>query len=342
VTVSAPAISPISPVGSTRIQHTYIDWTQLTNGQYSNMGPGQTPPWAQDRINLSGTGPARGGAWANMSGVNKQNGLMMDFLQASSFNIGEFSTAIIPCVGRNPAAKSPTYLPSETQQYWAWNFQIAQGGGVAQSGYTPINPPYAAGSITLDVGVFFFVQDFNKSASSYLQFSDNGGVDGAEYGFGFFLDSNGEWHYGIRYSKTGTSVPLDIDVPLPAGSGLHQWPVPIGGGGPDYTQFVNLTLEFIAPGVVGENAPSEFRASINGRPLVNTTFADIGVAPTGAGLAAQLPDFYSYDSESYGIVGCVRAGNGQTVGGVVQTFPVCFNEIEYIAGPFASTTLASP
>lgn len=336
--MSAPAISPISPVGSTRIQHTYLDWTQLTAAQYSNLGPGQTPCWAQDKINLSSSPPARGGAWQNMSGINKQNGLLMMFEQASSFNIGSFGEACIPCVGRNPAAKSPTYIPSETQQYWAWNFQLAQGSGVPQSGFPGIQPPYSG--IDVDVGVFFFVQDFNKSASSYLQFSDNGGSNGAEYGFGFFLDVNGEWHYGVRYSKLGVPTPLDIDVILPPGSGLHQWPVPVTLGVPDYSQFVNLTLEFIAPGVVGENAPSEFRASINGRPLINTTFADIGVAPVGAGLSAQIPDFYSYDSLSYGIVGCVRAGPG--TGSPTQTFPLCFNEIEYIAGPFASTTVASP
>lgn len=338
--MSAPAISPISPVGSTRTMHTYIDWSQYASNPSSNMGPGQSTPWAQDRVNLNSAGPARGGVWNNLSGVNKQNGLMMAFLQASSFNIGEFMTGIIPCVGRHPGA-STLYLASENQQYWSLNFQLAQGGGVAQSGYVPINPPYPAGAITEDVGVFFFAADFGLSASSYQQFSDNGGINGSEQGFGFFLDLDGVWHYGVRYNRV--SSPLDVDVVLPAGTGLHEWPVPIVAGTPDYTQFVGLTLEWIAAGVTGKNAPSQFRASLGpNRTLINTTFADVGAAPTGVGLASQIPSFYDESSLNYGMVGCIRCGGGTTVGGVVQTFPLCFNQKEFIAGPFASTTVASP
>jgi hypothetical protein len=327
---SAPAVVTPPPLGSTRLMHVYNDWSQANNAAGSNFGPGQSIPWQLDRANQNSTAPARGGAWNNLSGVNKQNGRVMAFLQATSFNIGIFSNYIVPIVGGNPSA-APTLSVAENAQYYAWNFKLAQGGGIAQSGYTPINPPYTPA--TVDVGIFFFPADFGISASSYGQFSDNGG-NGSEQGFGFFLATDGTWHYGIRYRRVIS--PLDIDVPLPAGPGVAQWPVPVIAGVPDFSQYAALTLEFIAATGAGD---SLYRATLGGKQLLQTTFARIGAAPVGVGLTAQLPDFYSESSLCYGIIGCIRAGNG--TGTPVQTFPLCFNQLEFTNGPNLPSTFPS-
>jgi hypothetical protein len=333
-----PSVVAPPPLGSTRLIHTFYDWSQLQ--ATLALGPGNTPQWYNPKTNLNSTAAIP--AWANLSGVNKINGRLASFLQAASFNIGLDSKAVVPIVGGSPGRSLTTPVP-EAQQYYAYNFLVAMGNGLPQSGFTPINPaPRYTTIAQTDVGIFFFVWNENNSSSSYQQFSDNGGVNGAEAGFGFFIDdADGDWHYGIRYVNTGANTPLDIDVHLPPGPGAGQWPVPVSGGVPDYTQFVLLTLEWFSATASGA---AQFVASLNGKPLVNTTLADIGSAPVGAGLVSQLPDFYSQSTTAlshpcFGALGKIRCGGG--TGAPVQTFPLSFGNIEYVGGPALPSTFIS-
>lgn len=333
-----PSVVAPPPLGSTRLIHTFFDWSQLQAG--ISLTPGQTPQWFNPKTNLNGNQAIAG--WGNLSGANKVNGRLVNYLAAASFNIGIFSKAVVPIVGGSPGRALTTPIP-ESQQYYAYNFLVAMGNGAVQSGFTPINPAPRYTTIgDTDVGIFFFVWNEGNSSSSYLKFTDNGGVNGAEAGFGFFIDStDGDWHYGIRYVNTGAATPLDVDVHLPPGPGAGQWPVPVSGGVPDYTQFVLLTLEWFA--ATGSGA-ARFIASLNGTPLVSTTLADIGVAPIGAGLAAQLPDFYTQgqtagSSPCFGAAGAIRCGGG--TGSPAQTFPLSFGNIEYVGGPALPSTFIS-
>lgn len=330
-----PAVVSPPPLGSTRNYHAFLDWCHAGNNTPNNFGGGQGLPWQVDRANLAGQSAAGGGAWSSLSGVNKVAGRPAGFLGATSFNVGEFSNYVIPCVGGNPHA-AVTLPAAENQQYWSWNFILAQGDGVAQSGFTPINPPFTT-ITTADVGVFFFCNNFGRSASSYGQFSDNGGP-GSEAGAGVFLDTTGAWRYGIRYQRTGAAHPLDVNVALTPGTGVGQWPVPIIAGVPDYAQYVQLTVQFLGAVAAG---PSGVKLALNGKGFVNTTLANIGVAPTGVGLASQWPDFFQAitspaDPLDFGIVGCIRCGPG--TGSPVQTFPLSFNQIEFCEGPLLSST----
>lgn len=334
---SAPAVVTPPPLGSTRLQHVVIDWSQSNESPNNNFGPGQGIPWFQDRINLSGTGPGRGGAWNNLSGVNKQAGETMAFLGASSFNQGIFGLYNVPCFGRNPAA-APAFTRPENQQYWCWNFRIAQGQGIAQSGFTPVNPPYA--TVQMDLGVFFFIGDFGRSSSSYQQFGDYlnaGGSLGGEAGFGFFYSSfDGLWHYGIRYQNTGVAHALDVNVPLVVGRGIGQWPVPLVAGSPDYSQYVPLKIEFFAPGATAPGSPARVVMSLGGLAFVNTTIVDQGGVPAGAGFASQLPNPYDASSLAFGWITNTRAGSG--TGSPVQTFGMTYSAMEFISGPNLPST----
>lgn len=334
---NAPAISPIPPTGSTRRLHAFIDWNQA-QGQI-NLGPGNSPQYYLPLANFPS--PSAIPVFGGWSGVNKNNGRMIGFLGATSFNIGMFGKYVVPIVGANPGDAS-TLPPPEESQYYCYNFWLSQGEGIAQPGigFTPINPPYTG--IASDIGVFFVQPDPSRSASSYHYFTDISG-SGGEGGFGFYVDATGTWHYAIRYVTSSVITPLDVDVTLPAGQGAGKWPVPIVSGVPQYGQFVNLCVEFFAAGVNGPGSAARMIASLNGLTLVNTTFANAGASPVGSGLASQIPDFYSainpLSTEGFGVVPLVRAGPG--TGSPAQIFPLGFNQAEFIGGPALPTTFAT-
>jgi hypothetical protein len=283
--------------GSTRRRHIYLDWTDTGVG----LGFG-TPAWLQD-VGYSGGSPS---AWNSLSGANSINGFPTYYLGATSSNQGEASRMTIPIVGRPSPAFDTTITP-EWAQLFSYRFLV----GLDDNGATGWPD---------DVCILFTTQD-GRSFSSYPAFYGDG-TNGAAKGVALFMKNDFTWHYGIRYVE-GVS-PLDIDINLTA-LGL----MPGGSAAAAKSKLMPAEFRWIDPG--GQTQP-QFQFLIAGATIVDTTLADRGSLPTGAGFASQVPSMFGTNANEFGWLGIMRST-------VQSPAPrLSFRNIEYTEGLNLSTT----